>query len=314
MPLKIIFAGTPDFAVPALKALIDSDHSVVAVYTQPDKPKGRGQKLQAPPVKVLAQENDLQVFQPKTLRDSQAQVILSSHDADLMVVVAYGLILPQAVLDMPRFGCINIHPSLLPKWRGAAPIQRSLEAGEKETGVTIMQMDAGMDTGPILLQEKIYLNGTENSLQAHNLFSELGARHLLKVIKSIEEGCVTPQAQDNTQATYANKITKEEKVIDWSRPAEAILHQVQAFNPWPVATTHFENEPLKVFEVVAIDQAVTLPPGTLIQVNEDCFDVATGQGMLRVFCVQQPGKKRMAARDFLHGKRNSLVVGETVFG
>lgn len=314
MPLKIIFAGTPDFAVPALQALIDSAHHVVAVYTQPDKPKGRGQKYQAPPVKVLAESHQIPVYQPESLRDEAAQKMLTEHQADLMVVVAYGLILPQVVLDIPRLGCINIHPSLLPKWRGAAPIQRSLEAGETETGVTIMQMDAGMDTGPILLQEKVTLSGHENSLQAHDLFSKIGATHLLPVIEAIECGTCTPVAQNELEATYANKISKDEKIIDWHQSALMIQHQIQAFNPWPVATTTFQKQPLKIYEAKAIKQTGTNPPGMLVNMDDDSLSIATGEGCLQIKSLQLPGKKRVLAKDFIHGHQANLIINKTMFG
>src|SRR5476651_1898291 len=228
-PLRIVFAGTPEFAAEHLKALLASPYEIIAVYTQPDRPAGRGQKLMPSPVKQLALENNIVVLQPPTLRNADAQAELAALKPDLIVVVAYGLILPQAVLDIPRFGCINIHPSLLPRWRGAAPIQRTIEAGDVETAITIMKMDKGMDTGPILLQEKIGLHGDETSGKLHDFCSHRGAELLLTVLQDIQN--IKPIAQDNSHATHAAKIEKSESTIDWKKSVVEIECKIRAMNP-----------------------------------------------------------------------------------
>lgn len=236
--LRIVFAGTPEFAVPAFKKLICSRHAILGALTQPDRPAGRGKKTQASPVKLMALDQLVPIYQPKTLRaddEMQPQNWLRELQPDLLVVVAYGLILPKAVLAIPRLGCLNVHPSLLPKWRGAAPIQRSIEAGDTVSGVTIMQMEEGMDTGAILKQEKYTLKGNETSAALHATFAEMGASLLLQTIEAIHE--IKPIPQDNAKATYAHKISKAEAVIDWAQPAETLVNKIRAFNPWPCAFT-----------------------------------------------------------------------------
>ncbi|OGT44902.1 MAG: methionyl-tRNA formyltransferase [Gammaproteobacteria bacterium RIFCSPHIGHO2_12_FULL_38_11] len=306
MSLKIIFAGTPKFAVPTLQLLIHSEHCLLAVYTQPDRPAGRGQHLHASPVKLISQENNIPVFQPKTLRDVEVQAELKKLNPDVIVVVAYGLILPQAVLDIPKYGCINVHPSLLPRWRGAAPIPRAIEAGDKETAVTIMQMDKGMDTGPILKQEKQALKGDETSEQLHDLFSKMGAQLLLKTLDELNT--IMPIKQDNVLATHAAKIEKSEAVIDWNQSAIEINNKIRAFNSWPVASTVFNNQILKIWEAKVISEKVTAKPGEFIQISKERFCIATGDGVLEVLSVQLPGKKRMSAKDFLHGHAANIFL------
>lgn len=307
MSLKIIFAGTPEFALPSLQALLDSEHAVLAVYTQPDRPAGRGQQLHASPIKMLAEAHNIPIFQPKTLRNEHTQNELKKMQPDVMVVVAYGLILPQAILTIPKFGCINVHPSLLPRWRGAAPIQRSIEAGDSESGVTIMQMDHGMDTGPILKQEKYHLKSNETSAQLHTVFSVMGARLLLTVLNELNESAHVSEhvfqsiAQDNSKAIYAAKIDKAEAIINWHESAITIQNKIRAFNPWPVANTVLNNYALKIWEALAISEKTSAMPGTIIRIEKDAFFVATGSGVLKILSVQLPGKKQMSAKDFLQG-------------
>ncbi|MCG7899279.1 MAG: methionyl-tRNA formyltransferase [Candidatus Thiodiazotropha lotti] len=307
-PLKIIFAGTPDFAASALQALLSTEHRVVAVYTQPDRPAGRGRKVQFSPVKQLAVEHDLEVFQPKTLKDPEAQQILQRHQADLMVVVAYGLLLPQAVLDIPRLGCINIHASLLPRWRGAAPIQRAILAGDEMSGVTIMQMEAGLDTGPMLSIRSTPIDPAETGGSLHDRLAELGSEALIEVLPGLSEGRVKAIPQDDSQANYASKLDKEEARVDWSQSAVQIDRQVRAFNPWPVAHCLYGEKVMRVWnsEVVSGDGSAT--PGQVVATGKTGFDVATGEGVLRITQLQMPGKRAMAAGDFLNAHTMDGVV------
>ncbi|MEW8499719.1 MAG: methionyl-tRNA formyltransferase [Candidatus Thiodiazotropha taylori] len=307
-PLKIIFAGTPDFAASALQALLTTEHHVVAVYTQPDRPAGRGRKVQFSPVKQLAVEHDLEVFQPKTLKDPQAQQILAQHQADLMVVVAYGLLLPQAVLDTPRLGCINIHASLLPRWRGAAPIQRAILAGDETSGVTIMQMEAGLDTGPMLSIRSTPIDAKETGGSLHDRLAELGSAALIEVLPGLSEGSVEAIPQDDSQANYASKLDKEEARIDWSQSAVQIDRQVRAFNPWPVAHCLYGDKVTRVWnsEVVSADGSAS--PGQVVATAKTGFDVATGEGVLRISQLQMPGKRAMSAGDFLNAHDMDGVV------
>lgn len=313
MPLNIIFAGTPEFAVPALEALLHSDHRVIAVYTQLDRPSGRGRLPHASPVKLLAQAHNLPIFQPKTLRDIDEQNRIRELKPDVMVVTAYGLILPEAVLSIPRFGCINIHPSLLPRWRGAAPIQRALESGDLETGITMMQMDKGMDTGPILKQEEYLYRGDETAAELHDFFSLRGAQLLLEVLEECEKDLLQPLFQNQALATHAAKITKEEAWIDWQQSARSIALKVRAFNSWPVTETLFHGKILRIWDAVEVNERAKLPPGTLIRLDKNVLCVATGQGVLEIKSVQLPGKKQMSAADFMHGYRDLLVPLVTKF-
>lgn len=314
MSLNILFAGTPEFAVPSLNALVNSEHTVVAVYTQPDRPAGRGQQLQASPVKIAAQAQALSVVQPQTLRDPAVQAELKNLQADVMVVVAYGLILPEAVLAIPRLGCVNVHPSLLPRWRGAAPIPRSIEAGDAETGVTIMQLDKGMDTGPILKQETYRPMGDETSGELHDLFSQRGAALLLETLYELEKNMATPLSQNNALATHAAKIQKQEAVIDWQLSAVDINNKIRAFNPWPVAHTVFEGNVFRILAAEAVQEKTRYEPGVLARVEKETFWIATGDGSLVVRTVQLPGKKAISAKDFINGHQNALIVGKTKLG
>jgi len=302
-PLKIIYAGTPDFGVPALQALIDSSHDVIAVYTQPDRPSGRGQKLSFSPVKQLALGANIPVEQPGSLKDESAQQVLQNYQADVMVVAAYGLILPQAVLDMPRYGCLNIHGSLLPRWRGAAPIHRAIQAGDKETGVTIMQMDAGLDTGDMLLKTSCSISANDTGQTIHDCLAQQGASALLKVLEQITQGDLKAEKQNDALATYAHKLEKSEAEIDWRQSATEIDCKIRAFNPWPVAFTYYKGKPLRLFmSRLETKQTSTEEPGTVIAETPEGICVVTGDGVISFSRLQLPGKKAMAVGDFLNGR------------
>ncbi|MET0066879.1 MAG: methionyl-tRNA formyltransferase [Candidatus Thiodiazotropha sp.] len=306
--LNIIFAGTPDFAAVALKSLLASEHRVVAVYTQPDRPAGRGRKLQPSPVKQLALEQDIPVCQPQTLKDPAAQQELAGFAADLMVVVAYGLLLPQAVLDIPRLGCINIHASLLPRWRGAAPIQRAILAGDQESGVTIMQMEAGLDTGPMLIKSQTPIAAEETGGSLHDRLADLGAEALLQVLPGLSDGSLEGEVQDDDLATYARKLDKQEARIDWHQDAGQIDRQVRAFNPWPVAHCLLRGQVMRVWNSQAMPGAPAVPPGTVVASGKAGIDVATGAGVLRITQLQMPGKRALSAGDFLNAHDVDGVV------
>jgi len=305
-PLRIVFAGTPEFSVPALDALHAAGHCVVAVYTQPDRPAGRGRVLTAPPVKVRALELGLPVVQPASLRTPEARAQLAAHAADLMVVVAYGLILPQGILETPRLGCLNIHASLLPRWRGAAPIQRAILAGDARTGVTIMKMDAGLDTGPVLLERDLAIGACETGGQLHDRLAALGADAILAAIDAWTSGRLAPVPQPESGATYAAKLRKEEAIVEWRQPALTIERCVRAFNPWPVAETRWRGQQLRIWEATVVPappQAAPAQPGEVLAAGEGRIVVATGDGALQLETLQLPGRKPMPAVEFLkaHG-------------
>ncbi|UCM45009.1 methionyl-tRNA formyltransferase [Aeromonas dhakensis] len=307
--LKLIFAGTPDFAARHLAALLSSDHEVVAVYTQPDKPAGRGQKLTASPVKELALAHDLPVYQPASLRKEEAQTELAALGADLMVVVAYGLILPKVVLDTPRLGCINVHGSLLPRWRGAAPIQRSIWAGDAETGVTIMQMDVGLDTGAMIRKMSCPIAADETSASLYDKLAELGPQALVQTIDAMAAGNIAAEAQDDALANYAEKLSKEEARIDWSMEAVAIERCIRAFNPWPISWFEVADQTVKVWQAEVITQDHGQRAGTLLKADKQGIDVATGKGVLRLLTLQPPGKKAMSVTDLLNSRRDWFEPG-----
>jgi methionyl-tRNA formyltransferase len=304
-PLRLVFAGTPQFAVPCLAALIDAGHELAAVYTQPDRPAGRGRRLQQSPVKVLASERGIPVRQPVSLkRDAQARTELQALAPDLMVVVAYGLILPVSVLETPRLGCVNVHASLLPRWRGAAPIQRAVLAGDQVSGVCIMRMEAGLDTGPVYLCRELGLAPHETGGSLHDKLATLGAGALLEALPGIADGSLAPQPQDEAAATYAHKLDKAEAQIDWTQAAASIERQVRAFDPWPVAQTTLNGETLRIWSAEAVqDQPSGVVPGAVVAADRSGILVAAGSGMLRITRLQPPGKRPMVAADFLNARR-----------
>ena len=312
--LNIIFAGTPDFAAQHLKAILNSQHNVIAVYTQPDKPAGRGKKLQASPVKQLAEQNNISVYQPKSLRKEEAQSELKALNADVMVVVAYGLILPKAVLDAPRLGCLNVHGSILPRWRGAAPIQRSIWAGDAQTGVTIMQMDEGLDTGDML--HKVYCDilPTETSTSLYNKLAELAPSALIDVLDNLENGKFIAEKQDDSQSNYAEKLSKEEAQLDWSLSAMQLERNIRAFNPWPIAYFSTEDkdgntQTLKVYQAEVFPHQ-DKPAGTILSADKNGIQIATVDGVLNLLQLQPAGKKPMSAQDLLNGRAEWFTIGK----
>lgn len=309
--LRLVFAGTPEFAAEHLKALLASEHEIVAVYTQPDRPAGRGQKLMPSPVKQLALEHHIPVLQPPTLRDPAAQAELANLNADLMVVVAYGLILPQVVLDTPRLGCINSHASLLPRWRGAAPIQRAVQAGDAESGVTVMQMEAGLDTGPMLLKVSTAITSEDTGGSLHDRLAELGPPAVLQAIAGLAAGTLLGEVQNNDLATYAHKLNKDEARLDWSRPAVELERLVRAFNPWPICHSTLNGEPLKVLAAQPAEGHGQ--HGEILQASRDGLTVACGEGALRLTRLQLPGGKALNFSDLFNSRREQFAVG-TVLG
>lgn len=313
--LKIIYAGTPDFSVAALQALINSEHEVVAVYTQPDRPAGRGRKLTPSPVKKLALEYDIPVYQPLNFKADEDKQALIDLDADLMVVAAYGLILPPAVLDAPRLGCINIHASILPRWRGAAPIQRSILAGDAETGITIMQMDVGLDTGDMLSKVICNIDDKMTASQLHDQLMDMGGKALMDIMPAIESESLQPEKQDESLVTYAEKLQKAEAKIDWQQSAQQIALQVRAFNAWPVSQTLYYKDDkelvMRIWQAQALSESTGAEPGKVIAVQKKSFHVATGDGVLEVTEIQMPGKKPMAVAAFLNAHDPSgSVLGQ----
>ena len=313
--LNIIFAGTPDFAAQHLQALLDSEHNVIAVYTQPDKPSGRGKKLQASPVKQLAEAHNIPVYQPKSLRKEEVQVELKALNADVMVVVAYGLILPEAVLKAPKYGCLNVHGSILPRWRGAAPIQRAIWAGDSQTGVTIMQMDIGLDTGDML--HKVYTDilPTETSASLYQKLAELAPPALLEVLNGLENQQFKPEKQDDDLANYAEKLTKEEAKLDWNLLACQLERNIRAFNPAPIAfltvNVNGNEERIKVYQANVLPHQEKVL-GTVIAFDKTGLKIATQDGVLNITQLQPQGKKPMSVQDFLNGRSDWFKVGEVL--
>ena len=307
-PPRLIFAGTPEFAVPTLQALL-SMNAVHAVYTQPDRPAGRGRQIRFSPVKQVAENAGIPIYQPSTLRTPETQQELRKLAPDLMIVVAYGLLLPQAVLDIPRLGCVNVHASLLPRWRGAAPIQRAIQAGDIETGVTLMQMEAGLDTGPILAQSHLPIGNSMNAAQLHDTLSILGAETLEKHLPALLNKHLIPRAQDERLACYAEKLSKQEAQLDWHKPAQQLEWQVRAFNPWPVAQTSWHGKILRIWQAKALPHndepsgEGSFPPGHVIAADHNGIRVATGDGILQLLQIQIAGKRAQVAADFINAHR-----------
>ena len=309
-PLRIIFAGTPDFAARHLQALIDSEHQIVGVYSQPDRPAGRGKKLKASEVKELALQHDLPVFQPASLKSDDALSELSSLNADIMIVVAYGLLLPKAILEAPRLGCLNVHGSILPRWRGAAPIQRAIWAGDKETGVTIMQMDEGLDTGDMLHISRCPIDTAETSASLYTKLADLGPAALIDTIAKLANGEITPQEQDDAQANYAKKLSKEEANIDWNMDAVQIERNIRSFNPWPVCFTQMGDNTVKIYQANVVEQQGNA--GTVLQSDKHGIVIACGTNALNITQLQPQGKKPMAITDFLNGRADWVTPGTLI--
>ncbi len=312
-PLKIVFAGTPEFAAHALQAVLDTPHPVVAVYTQPDRPAGRGKKLTPGPVKTLAQSHAIPVYQPLNFKSAESVRELAALEPDLMVVVAYGLLLPQTVLDIPRLGCINVHASLLPRWRGAAPIQRALQAGDAVTGITIMQMEAGLDTGPMLYRQTLPITAADTGGSLHDRLADQGARCLVEVLSQFaRQGKVEAEVQDNSLATYAHKLGKEEAQLDWQQPATMLERTVRAFNPWPVAYTLSQGERVRILAAIAEPAAPSsgVSAGTVISKDRQGIRVQCGEGVLRLLELQLPGARVQSVADFINGGKPLLAAGE----
>ena len=309
---KIIFMGTPQFAVPTIRTLIHEEYKILSVVTQPDKPKGRGQKMAPPPVKILAEENNLTVLQPERLDDSFLNIILALKP-DLLIVVAFGQIIPGRILNSAKWGGINIHASLLPKYRGSAPIQWAIINNEKKTGLTTMFMDKGLDTGPILMQQKVDILEGETAGQLHDMLSSLAPGLLIKTLQGLAEGTIKRRKQDDSHATYASKLTKEQGLIDWSCPAERLCGLIRGLDPWPGAFTYYNGKMLKLFGCFLVDSRQTFSaPGRIKGLAEEGLEIETGQGSIIVEEIQAPGKKRLPVKEFLRGSQLSLgnVLGK----
>ncbi len=304
--MKIIFAGTPEFAVPALQALIEAGHQVSLVLTQPDRPSGRGMKLKASPVKQLAVASGIEVFQPETLKEADVQARIAAENADVMIVAAYGLIIPTSVLNMPRYSCYNIHASLLPRWRGAAPIQRALLAGDSETGVTIMEVVPALDAGAMVSRGVLPITGRDTAQTLHDGLANIGARLMVEAMQQLEkDGKLVATPQDESLVTYAHKLEKSEAALDWSRSAQALSRQVRAFNPFPVAHTTLNGEVCRIW--MATDLPGQAEAGKIVDIT-DGIQVGCGEGILRIEELQMPGGKRLTAKEFLQG--HSLKAGQ----
>lgn len=307
---RFIFAGTPDFAAIHLQALIDAGKVPVAVYTQPDRPAGRGKKLTASPVKLIALAHKIPLYQPVSFKDEDAVKQLDALAPELLIVVAYGLILPESVLATPKMGCVNVHGSLLPRWRGAAPIQRAIAAGDTKTGVCLMQMEKGLDTGPVYhcLQTPInQLTGGE----LHDVLADLGARLLVEQLEALCQGQIKTCPQDDKQATYAHKLTKKEAHIDWHQSAHTLLLKIRAFNPWPVCFSKLSDDLLRIWNasILETEQNTDQLPGTIVDVSEQGIQVQTGDGILNLQQVQLPGKKKMLVADIIRGQKDRFQPG-----
>lgn len=305
--LNVIFAGTPDFAADSLAAVLKSHHQVIAVYTQPDRKAGRGKKISMSPVKELALQHDIAVEQPVNFKTQEAINQLASYQADVMVVVAYGLLLPQQVLDIPKLGCINVHGSLLPRWRGAAPIQRSIQAGDTETGVTIMQMEAGLDTGPMLLTASLPITEQDTGSSLHDKLAEQGAQLLVKALDKLSNNQLSSTPQDNSLATYAHKLSKAEAQLNWQLTAQELERTVRAFNSWPVAYSLIDEATVRIWRATVIESTSKSAPGTILQTSSDGILVACGSGSLLLTELQLPGSRAMSVKDLLNAPKNQQL-------
>ncbi|MBB5321791.1 methionyl-tRNA formyltransferase [Marinobacter oulmenensis] len=308
--MRVVFAGTPDFAATALKTLIEAGHHLVGVYTQPDRPAGRGRKLLPSPVKQVALETDIPVFQPESLKTPEAQQQLADLKPDVMVVAAYGLILPAAVLDIPGLGCLNIHASLLPRWRGAAPIQRAIAAGDEETGITIMQMDEGLDTGAMLLRVATPIEADDTGGSLHDRLATMGGEAIIEALAGLVEGQLVAEPQDEAEACYARKLSKEEGHLDWQRPAAELERLIRAFNPWPGTYTELDGERVRIHGARALPDNSDQPAGTVLRRERDGIDVACGTGTLRIERVQLPGTRAQSVSDLINGGKPVLMPGQ----
>lgn len=310
MSFNIIFAGTPQFSVPMLQALIKSKHQVIAVYTQPDRPAGRRKKMVESPIKTLALSQKITVFQPLSLQREEEQKIIALK-ADIMVVVAYGLLLPQAILSAHRFGCINVHASLLPRWRGAAPIQYAILAGDQETGVTIIKMNEELDAGDILTQKSCLIVEEDMTGDLYNRLSSLGANLLIETLNTIESGTVQLKKQDTSRATYAVKIQKKDAELNWHKSATDLARQVRAYNPTPIAFTYFKHRRIRIWRATEVlSEKTQLRAGSLVRLDKNGLDIATGDGILRLHQLQLPGKRIQSALDFINAYRKDLIPGQ----
>lgn len=313
-PLRIIFAGTSDFAAHHLDALLQpksrSKLHIIGVFTQPDRPAGRGKKLASSPVKILALQNNLPVFQPETLHSEEDQRVIAALNPDIVVVVAYGLILPKAVLKIPRLGCINVHGSLLPRWRGAAPIQRAIWAGDRETGITIMQMDIGLDTGDVLYKVACNITPKDTSAILYDRLAQLGSEALLETLKLISEGKASAEIQNKQLVTYAEKLSKKEAKLDWSLPAIQLERCIRAFNPWPVSYFIIENQTIKVWQAQVLAMTSNAQKGTIVHADKNGIQIATSDGILSITHLQPAGKKAMPASELLNSKREWFTPGK----
>lgn len=307
--LSIIFAGTPDFAAKHLIKLLESNYNVIAVYTQPDRPAGRGNKLTESPVKQIALEYNIPIFQPVNFKQQPAIDELAHLNADLMIVVAYGLILPKSVLNATHLGCINVHGSLLPKWRGAAPIQRACWAGDNETGVTIMQMDEGLDSGDMLYKLSCPITKFDTSASLYDKLAELGPDALLNTLEQLQKGSLSPEKQDESLVTYAHKLSKNEAKLDWSMSAIQLTRCVKAFNPWPVSYFEIDNNIIKVWQAQAIENVGKSPIGSILNIDKNGIQIQTQNGIFNITEIQPAGKKRMSVQDYLNGKQSLLEPG-----
>lgn len=311
IPLRIVFAGTPAFGLPCLEALYASDHEMAAIYTQPDRPAGRGRKLQASPIKSFALTHNIPVYQPLNFRNEAYVATLAACEPDILIVIAYGLILPASVLSIPKLGCINVHASLLPAYRGASPIQQALLQGDAVTGVTIMQMDVGLDTGDSLTQVICEVASNETAATLHDKLAQLAVDPLMETLEALAQNRANPQKQENDKATYAHKINKEQALIDWQEKAIVIDRKIRAFNPWPIAYTHVGEEIVRIHEAIVLEDASStdIAPGTVLQVDKSGITVTTGDNLLLLKKIQFPGGKVLTVSDWLNAAKKTLYKG-----